>query len=1016
MSIELTEIEASQVKPTDSLGKVEQEHERSALSSTGPPSAHGWAREAHAQPQQLAEATSPPEANALPPGDTLANLSASEIVHSPPNDADAQNDATHKPSSSLPRSFSLHRLWTTASSIGDSVQPASWLGVTWDHEDSGGKRTWVVKITKFGLWLVVLHLLLAAAGIFNLVTTIYSWTSGKDTDDTLQRILKNMADSETYLHGLDEKLINWLDEAKNRSVAEEARVREEQHLWDALIKVFKDCAESQGRDNGTDACDNIRQYFDHNPLPRPDNSPIAKRNIAKLDQVIKRQHLHAAPGGTLLERFGHGSRQPLIAIVLVVLFTSALVFLLSFLLLRKWRPKLLQRLRIKAKREDDDADEKAADAPDPTDHTVPIFATGGDFIVPQSSLIHRGQRKFDAHAAAARGALDELKVHFEVDQQWDVNKVDEANEYGPLLAAAARSGSEPTVKYVLSRKPNLSLKGGRYHSVLQAAAHSANHQVVELLLAAGAREASAGGFYSTAVNAASEKGNAVMLMSLLKNNPNARTDVNHPGGTYGYPLIAAAARGDYTSVEVLLEHGAQVNQPNESGTIALHRAVANGHLNVMELLIKKSSAVNQISTVFGTPLHAACRGLHTEAAKILLERGADPSIKDQRLRIPLHEAAEAKGGLDQVIREILRTRPELVDEVDVDSNTALQLASMAGNTDVVRVLLDYHANCTIGDKFNAQPLFRAAGCGHADIVELLLEVGHADPNATDCFGRAALHGPAQTTDVRVHELLISKNADVNIVGNDKKTALHEACNMGRIKNVELLLECEDIKINELDNDRFPPLYKALCSSDANKDYFDKCVDPEIVKMLLKRDDIDVNASNGIAVQEAARKGFYGFVEKMLTERNANIQIQGGKYGGVLQAAAISGDLQLVNLLLKPEYHADVNLQGGEFGCPLAAAAAFGHVHIVRRLLEAGANPCATGVGRYGSPLQSICQKVDAVLKARDGYKWGSIAAQIHNLLEEYGGPEVSSKVERRYEGWRWLLLTTGWGWAPPGEM
>lgn len=128
-------------------------------------------------------------------------------------------------------------------------------------------------------------------------------------------------------------------------------------------------------------------------------------------------------------------------------------------------PNCSSASRIKAKREDDDADEKAADAPDPTDHTVPIFATGGDFIVPQSSLIHRGQRKFDAHAAAARGALDELKVHFEVDQQWDVNKVDEANEYGPLLAAAARSGSEPTVKYVLSRKPNLSLKGGRYHSV-----------------------------------------------------------------------------------------------------------------------------------------------------------------------------------------------------------------------------------------------------------------------------------------------------------------------------------------------------------------------------------------------------------------------------------------------------------------------------------------------------------------------------------------------------------------------
>lgn len=162
-----------------------------------------------------------------------------------PSDADAQNVATHKPSFSLPRSFSLHRLWTSASTISGSVQPASWLGVTWDREDSGGKRTWVVKITKFGLWLLVLHLLLAAAGIFNLITTIYSWTSGNDTDDMLQRILKNTADSDTYLHGLDEKLVNWVDEAKNRSAAEKARVREEQRLWDALLKVFKDCAVSQ---------------------------------------------------------------------------------------------------------------------------------------------------------------------------------------------------------------------------------------------------------------------------------------------------------------------------------------------------------------------------------------------------------------------------------------------------------------------------------------------------------------------------------------------------------------------------------------------------------------------------------------------------------------------------------------------------------------------------------------------------------------------------------------------------
>lgn len=127
-------------------------------------------------------------------------------------------------------------------------------------------------------------------------------------------------------------------------------------------------------------------------------------------------------------------------------------------------------------------------------------------------------------------------------------------------------------------------------------------------------------------------------------------------------------------------------------------------------------------------------------------------------------------------------------------------------------------------------------------------------------------------------------------------------------------------------------------------------------------------------------------------------------------------MKLVNLLLRPEHHVDVNLRGGEFGCPLAAAATFGHVNIVRRLLEAGADPRVSRIGRYGTPYQSICEKVDPTLKTRDAHKWKSIAMQIRNLLEEYGGSEVAKKVDKRYERLRWHLGTNGWGWATPGEI
>ena len=997
------------------------------------PARDGSPLEGQAQPQESVDAPSRPRTESQLSGDTLLTNAVPGDSQSradlPTADTLVHNASSRKPSRSSTLNTWLRRSSSSAGTAGGQVQTPSWFGISFDYEDNSGKRIWIIKITKLGLWIVGIHICLGIAGLFDLITSIYSWVSSanNNTDKMLQKILKGVSDSGAQLKGVDEKLLNWIEAAKVQPGTEDARMREEQRLWDALLKVFEDCATSQSRPNATNACNNIRQYFDHNPLPRPDRSPISKRNLAKLDVIIQREHLGTTPTGPPLDYLGHGNRVSRVALGVVSLLTTTLMVFACFLVLRNWVPQIFNRLGAKAKKKYHNADEKSIEAPDITDHAVPTFTSGFDFHVAQSSLLQRGHhRNADAHAIAARGTYDELIAQFETDRRVDVDRVDEVNEYGTLLAASARSGDVRKVNYILSKGAELSLEGGRYHNALQAAAHSGSRLAVDRLLAAGARETSVGGFYGNAVNAAAEKGNSSMLASLLKAStfgaPAAEKDVsnpaaivNQPGGTYGYPLIAAAARGHHDSVQLLLDSGAHVNQPCNCGTIALHQAAARGDVLMMDLLFQKDSSIDQQSMIFGTPLHAACRDHQMIAAQKLLEQGANPAIKDQRFRTPLHEAAGVKGGLDQVVCQILHVRPELVNEVDIDGNTALHLASIAGNTDVVKALLENNADCGIGDKFDAQPLFRAAGCGHSEIVKELLETGMADVNATDCFGRTALHGPAQTHDVSVHRYLIENHADVNIVGNDKKTALHEACNMGRIANVELLLARPGIKINELDNDQYPPLFKALCSSDAHEDYFDKCVEPKIVEKLLEREDLNVNVSNGIAVQEAARKGFDGYIETMLSKHKANVRIQGSKYGSVLQAAAISGNQKLINLLLKPEHHVDVNSSGGEFGCPLAAAAAFGHVNIVRRLLDAGADARVSGTGRYGSPSHSICQKVDATLKARDAHKWKSIAMQIRNLLEDYGGLEVE-KVERLDEDWRWHLGTSGWDFAPPGEM
>ena len=57
--------------------------------------------------------------------------------------------------------------------------------------------------------------------------------------------------------------------------------------------------------------------------------------------------------------------------------------------------------------------------------------------------------------------------------------------------------------------------------------------------------------------------------------------------------------------------------------------------------------------------------------------------------------------------------------------------------------------------------------------------------------------------------------------------------------------------------------------------------------------------------------------KLLLEKGADVNAQGGEYGNALQAASYKGHSEIVKLLL--EKGADVNAQGGEYGNALQAA-------------------------------------------------------------------------------------------------
>ncbi|KAJ9493407.1 hypothetical protein H2202_011117 [Exophiala xenobiotica] len=82
--------------------------------------------------------------------------------------------------------------------------------------------------------------------------------------------------------------------------------------------------------------------------------------------------------------------------------------------------------------------------------------------------------------------------------------------------------------------------------------------------------------------------------------------------------------------------------------------------------------------------------------------------------------------------------------------------------------------------------------------------------------------------------------------------------------------------------------------------------------------------------------YYGSQEtvKILLDKGADVNAQGGKFGNALQAASYGGHEQVVQVLLDQD--ADVNTHGGEYGNALQAASYGGHDQMVRLLLEKGA--------------------------------------------------------------------------------
>ncbi|KAF9769944.1 hypothetical protein IL306_012553 [Fusarium sp. DS 682] len=99
---------------------------------------------------------------------------------------------------------------------------------------------------------------------------------------------------------------------------------------------------------------------------------------------------------------------------------------------------------------------------------------------------------------------------------------------------------------------------------------------------------------------------------------------------------------------------------------------------------------------------------------------------------------------------------------------------------------------------------------------------------------------------------------------------------------------------------------------------------------------------------AAENNMIRWVEYYLTH-GGDVNVIGGRFGTLLQAASVMGYGEMVDLLLA--FGADIHIDEGRFGTALSAAAWAGNLAIANILIQRGSDVNGTD-GDYGNPLQA----------------------------------------------------------------
>lgn len=183
----------------------------------------------------------------------------------------------------------------------------------------------------------------------------------------------------------------------------------------------------------------------------------------------------------------------------------------------------------------------------------------------------------------------------------------------------------------------------------------------------------------------------------------------------------AVTLGNLAAVKLFLQQGADVNQSlgGQPGMTLLHLAIENNQgREMLELLMDHGANLEAIGSDGITPFRRAAFRGHRVAMELLQARGISESLPEGELFLSVCMMGDASRA-----KELMAAHPDIVRKMPHQGHGLLFAAAWRGCLEAVRVMLAVGFDAGSPTPQRATALHAASWHGHVGLVELLLGAG-----------------------------------------------------------------------------------------------------------------------------------------------------------------------------------------------------------------------------------------------------------------------------------------------------